>query len=365
MQTQTTTNIYRNKAHRISKQQQPQDGAIKAVFPTLNSEATALTMDAYRLYIDDYNRSVEEENEEIIKYNASLPHPETLTAFQNDRRLGFLNTNGRFTTKNGKQKVWRRSQKMNAREYNKEVAEWNEVFGCGLEKEKIQSVKPATEQVFRQILFNYSLQLLRHTTALQRFNIEAKTPIKGVVVNARSVVTATRQGITVVPFCTKTIRNHRLRLEEAGVFVDYIFLSAKRGVELVINPAILHIFDLKNRKITTSENQWLTAFDRKKLPHIYYDSYKNTKNKEEIKENVDNNNSPKKVSDKSDECSTLDQSSEKKEFANAHNENNVQEQTLQEHLKQTKSSPVSKSQKWNDSSPKRKEKPKKRAPAKL
>lgn len=85
MQTQTTTNIYQNKAHRVSKQQQPQDRAIKAVFPTLNSEATALTMDAYRLYIDDYNRSVEEENEEIINI---MPLCLTPKRSQHSRTIG-------------------------------------------------------------------------------------------------------------------------------------------------------------------------------------------------------------------------------------------------------------------------------------
>ncbi len=305
---------------------------ITAVFPTINAEATRLTMDAYRLFVDNYNRQIEAENEAIREYNKFQAKEPTGT-IEKDSLYAFKLKHGIFFTKNGST-TWKRSTRYSTRKYNELVANYNGFWEKKyFKKEELQPIRTATEAVFRQILYAYSLQLLKHTAALQKFNIKAKTEIDGVLVNSFAVANAQRNGIGIMNYCTKTIRNHCKRLEEAGILKNRRYISRIKGVEFEICGEILHIFDQKDKKIITAENQSLTGGKRKKLPQLYYDSLQEQKNKEEIKENVHNNSQNSEFAT-AHSASTLEVSSEKKEFATAHGAKKVQEQTLQEQREQ-------------------------------
>ena len=64
-----------------------------------------------------------------------------------------------------------------------------------------------------------------------------------------------RKEINSIDICTKTVRNHRQRLEEAGVFTEYHFAGRNRPVEVHINPEILTVLDMKTSKLKNDENK--------------------------------------------------------------------------------------------------------------
>ncbi len=301
---------------------------VKAIYPSINTKATRLTMDAYRLFVDNYNRHIAEINKAIQKYNDFIQE-EPESKIEADSRYLFMRTHGNWRSVNGTQ-VWYRSQKYSREEYNELAKEHNDFWNKKTFRlEEIQPIRSSSEAIFRQILYVYMLQLLKSTSALQKFKIQAKTEIDSVIINSAVIANAQRNGIGVLNYCTKTIRNHCKRLEEAGILINRRFISAIKGVSFDIAPEILYIFDQKTQKILTTENQAFTGGSGKKLPYIYYE-LQELLNKKEIKENVDNNSLGKEFAT-AHECLTPEVSGENKEFAIAHDSKNLQEQTLQEH----------------------------------
>jgi hypothetical protein len=218
------------------------DNRIIAVYPAIIEEAFATTMDNYRKYIASYNFKTQAENELIQKHNTSVAQfckENTLTQVQIEFRKVFV-----LNKKN-----------LKPRAYNEAVNEFSNHYGLIVEKKKIQTVKYATEIVFQNLLHLYNSQLMKRNEKFIKAGINSKRPLQEFKINSFLVTELKRKEIHSIDICTKTVRNHRQRLEEAGVFVDYHFAGQNRPVEVHINPEILVILEIKTSKLKRVENQ--------------------------------------------------------------------------------------------------------------
>lgn len=250
------------------------DNRIMAVYPAISIEAFSITMDNYRKYIAGYNFKTYAENDLIDKHNANVRcfiGQNELNEFQKEFSILFV----------------KNKQSLKAREYNENVDDFCKDYGMILYKRKIQTVKYATELVFQNLLHLYNTQLMKRNEQYMKLGVTAIRPIEEFKINSFLVTELKRNGINSLDLCTKTVRNHRQRLQECGVFVDYVFKGQNRPVEVHINAEILTVLDLKTSKLTIAENQRLISESEKVLP----DNNENTRtvlNECQKKENVKN-----------------------------------------------------------------------------
>ncbi len=250
------------------------DNRIIAVYPAIIEEAFSTTMDNYRKYIASYNFKTQAENELILKHNTSVKQfckDNSLTEVQREFRRVFL-----LNRKN-----------LKPRAYNEAVNQFCNDYGLIVEKKKIQSVKYATEIVFQNLLHLYNSQLMKRNEKFIKAGITAKRPIQEFKINSFLVTQLKRKEINSIDICTKTVRNHRQRLEEAGVFTEYHFAGQNKPVEVHINPEILVILDIKTSKLKSTENKQFKCVYWNLLP----DNNENTGtslNESKMNENVEN-----------------------------------------------------------------------------
>lgn len=264
----------------VPQQQEPaktDSPIIQAVYPAITEDAFKQTMDNYRKHISEYNFKVREENELIRKFNSKVAHylaenKDTLTEVQLKFRQSFYKT----------------KLHLDNRDYNEAVETFCNEYGNIITKRCIPTVKYQTELIFQNMLHLYNRQLMKQNEQYMKLRVTQKRAIPEFVINSYLVTELRRNGIISIDVCTKTIRNHRMRLQEAGVFVDYHFAGSYRGVEVHINPSILVVFDIKKQKIKNAENQSFTPDGRKVLPDNN-DSIRTIVNENQMKENVNNN----------------------------------------------------------------------------
>ncbi len=250
------------------------ENRIIAVYPAIIEEAFSTTMDNYRKYIASYNFKTHAENELIELHNVSVAQfcKETLL---NEVQIAFRNV---FVLN---------KKNLKPRAYNEAVTEFCKDYGLIVEKKKIQSVKYATEIVFQNLLHLYNSQLMKRNEKFIKSGITAKRPIQEFKINSFLVTQLKRKEIHSINICTKTVRNHRQRLEEAGVFTEYHFAGQNKPVEVHINPEILVVLDIKTSKLKNADNKQLKSVFWNLLP----DNNENTRtllNEYQMKENVEN-----------------------------------------------------------------------------
>lgn len=229
------------------------ENRIMAVYPAIIAEAFSATMDNYRSYIHAYNFKTQSENELTEKHNATVKFylkENVLTDTQKAFRDVFLN----------------KSKSLKPRAYNENADAFMKEYGLILEKKKVQLVKYATELVFQNLLHLYNSQLMKRNEQYMKLRITSPRPIQEFKVNSFLVTELKRNGINSLDLCKKTVRNHRQRLEECGVFIEYSFKGQNKPVEVHINPEILTVLDLTTSKLTTVENQHFNLVNEKVLP---------------------------------------------------------------------------------------------------
>lgn len=255
------------------------DNRIIAIYPAIIEEAFAMTMDNYRKYIASYNFKTQAENELIQKYNASVTQfckENSLTEIQKRFKDFFLQKN----------------KSLKPRAYNEQVEIFGNDYGLVIEKKKVQSVKYATEIVFQNLLHLYNSQLMKRNEKFIKTGITAKRPIQEFKVNSFLVTELKRKDIQSIAICSKTVRNHRQRLEEAGVFVEYHFAGQNRPVEVHINPEILVVLDIKTSKLKSIENKqlkcelWNLLPDNNETTGTILNEYQKKENVENISQDI-------------------------------------------------------------------------------
>jgi hypothetical protein len=248
---------------------------IRVLFPYITKEAMAMTMENYRQYVAQYNDDVFDLNMQINIHNAKVEeyttsNKEKLTEVQKEFSRLFILKNRKTRTK----------------EYNEKVEVFNQEYGMLVPKRKHQTIKYATEIIFQQILHSYSIQISKKTTEWIKLGVTEPTPVDQITINTWQVATKRRNDIQAIDVCTKTVANHRERLEEAGILVDYLFRGNKKGLKFNINSQILVVFDAKTGKYSNAENQSLTSETCKKLPDSNEDTRTSKNNIKKIENGI-------------------------------------------------------------------------------
>lgn len=255
-------------------------GRIIAIYPAIIEEAFSSTMDNYRKYIASYNFKTQAENELIQAHNNLVMEfckTSVLNEVQTEYRRLFLLHN---------------EKNSNPRNYNEAVTQFCNDYGLIVEKKKIQTVKYATEVVFQNLLHLYNSQLMKRNEKFIKGGITTRRPIEEFKINSFLVTQLKRNEISSIAICSKTVRNHRKRLEEAGVFVEYHFAGRNRPVEVHINPEILVILDVFTSKLKRSENKelkltfWNVLPDNNESTRTFINEYKKKENVENISQDI-------------------------------------------------------------------------------
>lgn len=255
-------------------------GRIIAIYPAIIEEAFSSTMDNYRKYIASYNFKTQAENELIQAHNNLVMEfckTSVLNEVQTEYRRLFLLHN---------------EKNSNPRNYNEAVTQFCNDYGLIVEKKKIQTVKYATEVVFQNLLHLYNSQLMKRNEKFIKGGITSRRPIEEFKINSFLVTQLKRNEISSIAICSKTVRNHRKRLEEAGVFVEYHFAGRNRPVEVHINPEILVILDVFTSKMKRSENKelkltfWNVLPDNNESTRTFINEYKKKENVENISQDI-------------------------------------------------------------------------------
>jgi hypothetical protein len=255
-------------------------GRIIAIYPAIIEEAFSNTMNNYRKYIASYNFKTQAENELIQAHNNSVKEfckTSVLNEVQTEYRRLFLIHN---------------EKNSNPRNYNEAVTQFCNDYGLIVEKKKIQTVKYATEVVFQNLLHLYNSQLMKRNEKFIKAGITSRRPIEEFKINSFLVTQLKRNEISSIAICSKTVRNHRKRLEEAGVFVEYHFAGRNRPVEVHINPEILVILDVFTSKLKRSENKelkltfWNVLPDNNESTRTFINEYKKKENVENISQDI-------------------------------------------------------------------------------
>lgn len=225
---------------------------VLCVLPFLNSTAFAETMDNYRLYIAHYNQMVQEINIIIGKENA---------------KIAVLHSKNQLTEvqKQFSTIFYKRNFGLKPKEFNLLADQFNAERGLTIEKKKFRTVKYASEIVFQQMVYSYSVQLAKASSEYQKLGINELKPIRQMELNAQYLSNSKRNGVIALNVCKATVRNHRAILEEAGVLVDYLYRGHKTGVKSHINSQILVVFDAKTQNLTAPDNQRFISPKRKEF----------------------------------------------------------------------------------------------------
>jgi hypothetical protein len=122
--------------------------------------------------------------------------------------------------------------------------------------------------------------------------ITVKRPIPEFKINSFLVTQLKRKEINSIDICSKTVRNHRQRLEEAGVFTEYHFAGQNKPVEVHINPEILVVLDIKTCKMKSAENKqlkcvyWNLLPDNNEITGTILNEYQKNENVENISQGI-------------------------------------------------------------------------------
>jgi len=231
------------------------------VYPAINTEAYAKTMGNYRKYIALKNLAVAEDNEAIKEWNCNV------RKFKEQNLQAHKRQNIVTPAQLEYSKLFSKLNKdLITTEYNTKVDLETIQHGMIFEKKKLATIKPITEHIFSAILFIYNQQLEKKNNRLISINYNQKSPLEPLKLNSWKVTQLKRDGLNTVNFTSKTIRNHRDRLLEFGVFQEKHFSGSYRGVEIVINPEILVIKELFFNKTAVIDNQLVTRDKCKFLP---------------------------------------------------------------------------------------------------
>ncbi|OIQ22016.1 MAG: hypothetical protein BM557_01160 [Flavobacterium sp. MedPE-SWcel] len=255
----------------VAKEPKKDPDCFKAVYPMFNAEAFKLTMDNYRQKVSEYNTSVEWFNVDVCNHNQNVAL--------------YLKRKATDLQKKYAEYFPKLNKELSIKAYNAAADKANKENGPIILKKELQTVKPNTELFFQNFIHVYNGQLEKHNKEYIRFGIKTPRPLPPIKINPYFITQLQRaEGVFSLKVCARTVRNHRKRLEEAGVLVNSNFRGQNRAVEVEISPEILFVYDDFTQQITSPENQSLNSSERKEFP---YNNDTTRSYKEEYKEEND------------------------------------------------------------------------------
>lgn len=211
----------------------------------------------YRDSIANYNRHIKKYNIEVWKMNAKIrDYNREVIRFRKENQASITDD------QQAKEFIWRNNRKdLPPEEYNKLVEAYNEKEGGFWIRQRNlkEEVKPASEKVFVAILYELNVQLFKRKDLRQRLGVNIPSAIPAVKIYPNKIIERKRDGVENLPISKTSFANHRRRLEEAGVLLDYSFHGPNRPVRMRINPDILVVTDNEKPKKAATDNQAVSS----------------------------------------------------------------------------------------------------------
>lgn len=214
------------------------------------------TMGAYRSHIQQVNDEIEKENAHVKEYNREVIKFRKHQEITIERRV--------------KERVWQTTHKAETPEaYNELVLQFNkEEKGPWLRLRNLrEQVKPVTEKFFLACLYEYQHQLTRERKYLVLMGRSIFMPPPELQIYPNKLMEAQQDGCKILNVSKNTIRHHRDRLIEVGVFQSYKNHGHKKAVTVAINPQILQLSDNFKGQNPHAVNQSLRENETKKVVH--------------------------------------------------------------------------------------------------
>ncbi len=259
-----------NKLPGQEQKQAPQEPAF--VHPILSKEDFNNSLENYNQHIKKYNLEVFMESGELHKYNKEVIRARKGASIPVEQRV--------------KEEIWKQEHKsLSPEEFNEAVEAYNEANGLQLRKKILrQEVKPSSEKYFLAFLYQYNAQLFRRKASRIQLEVHVPGELPKFDLYPNKIIEVERNGVRILPVSVETVRQHRERLEEAGIFLDHQFRGANRAVKMRFNPEILSITDNGSPKNTLTENQTVTKERANKVPHNNVSSREHSLEKDKIRD---------------------------------------------------------------------------------
>lgn len=211
--------------------------------------ALAPTMDNYRKQVALKNFQINESNTAILQWNCNV------------RKFKKENQGKLSEVQKTMSDLFPKSlsnKNLDPTAYNDKVDAFCKEYGMLVQKKCIQTIKPPTELFFQNAIYLYNQQLMKKNDRYDNHFITAKTPLEPYKFNSYKFTQLKRNGAPSFNYTSKTITNHRKRLQEFGIFTNYVFHGRQRAVDLDINLDILVVEDRNQSKSASIENQSVT-----------------------------------------------------------------------------------------------------------
>lgn len=209
----------------------------------------APTMNNYRKYVAIKNFQVNESNIAVLQWNCNV------RKFKKTNKGKLTKVQKTMSDLFPKSKS---NKTLDPTTYNDKVDVFCKEYGMLVQKKCVQTIKPVAEQFFQNSMYLYNEQLMKKNGRYRDHFITAKTPLEPYKFNSYKFTQLKRNGVVSLNFTSKTLTNHRKRLQEFQIFTDYVFHGRQRAVDLQINPEILVVKDQHTPKKAIIDNQLVT-----------------------------------------------------------------------------------------------------------
>lgn len=255
---------------------------IKAIYPSISPECIRLTMEKYRQHVHRYNQQVELENEQIKQFNRNVElylRENQLNEVQKEYSKLFIKKYAKLkkvVVENPETKedeiqtryVFNFFSEKSIKDYNEEVKAFCKDYGLIVKQRVLQTIKPITEKIFRQILFCYNTQMYTLNKEYIKLGFAKPKTIPKLSIYPNEIIKFRKDlDIKVLDLSPRTLKRHIERLEAAGVLQYYQFSGTNRPPKRFINPEILVVFDEKTAQFVNTENQCFTTKKRTVCHH--------------------------------------------------------------------------------------------------
>ncbi|MFC6858249.1 hypothetical protein [Zunongwangia atlantica] len=305
----------------------PETSPQEFIHPILTPEDFKQTKINYNKYIEAYNKKVDLDNFKINAYNTKV-----IAACRNLKKSKDVRM---------RELIWKEANKeLDPETYNEEVEKYNDKYGYHIRKKVTrQKVKPATREYFMAFLWEYNAQLYKRkefrTNPHLQINVPGSLPKYELYPN--KILESEYEGARNLSTSTvETIRNHRERLEEAGVLWGYEYHGSNRALKIAFNVEVLSITDNGKPKSTRNGAQAVREEQTKKVRHNNVSSSEpvlvNTKYRQKgVVANAptslnctgSSTRPPKKQGEKKIDAGAAQQENQEKKFAGAKSQNEL------------------------------------------
>lgn len=212
-------------------------------YPFISSEDFKNTMNNLMDYINNYNSDCKLKNKKVQDYNQLVVSQNLVSKVKKEaEKKALKDFNSEFNA-------------YFVLDYNKEIDQHNQTETIKLKKRTYKTIKWNSTLYFKAILGFYVSQIKRNNLRRLKANIKEPRKLEKVRINSYELANCKTNSQLLNLAHSKTFQRHVKRFREAGILIDYQFISPNKPIYAHINPQILAISDDKNQKIQKPQNQ--------------------------------------------------------------------------------------------------------------